>query len=228
MPGLLFFSLRLLIEGLMLWLRLARRILLRQEASADRDEPVPTEPPPVRRNRPPRRRATPRRAESTPSRSEPPPPSSEPTTRRSEPATSRSEPATSRSEPTPPGSEPTSPGSEPAPRRSEPAPRRSEPAPRRSEPTSPGSEPTPRRSEPTRGEVAAMREAEREAETGGADSVGAEVHVAEPWPGYDDMSLDDLLARLQGANEVELAVVRAYEREHEARQAVLLAAGEEV
>jgi hypothetical protein len=42
------------------------------------------------------------------------------------------------------------------------------------------------------------------------------------------MTLDDLLARLQSANEVELAVVRAYEREHEARQAVLLAAGEEV
>ncbi len=72
-----------------------------------------------------------------------------------------------------------------------------------------------------------MREAAREAETGGADSVGAEVHVAEPWPGYDGMRLDDVLARLQGASEVELAVVRAYEREHEARQAVLLAAGDE-
>jgi hypothetical protein len=85
-----------------------------------------------------------------------------------------------------------------------------------------------KRVEPTRGQVAAMREAAREAETGGADSVGAEVHVAEPWPGYDGMSLDDVLARLQGSSEVELAVVRAYEREHEARQAVLLAAGDEV
>jgi hypothetical protein len=186
MPGLLFFSLRLLIEALMLWLRLARRVLLRQGSSAERNEPVPAEPPPVRRNRPPRRRATPRRAEPTPS------------------------------------------SAESAPRRSEPTSPSSESTPRRSERTSTSSEPTPRRSEPTRGEVAAMREAEREAETGGADSVGAEVHVAEPWPGYDGMSLDDLLARLQGANEVELAVVRAYEREHEARQAVLLAAGEEV
>jgi hypothetical protein len=87
---------------------------------------------------------------------------------------------------------------------------------------------TPRRAEPTRGQVASMREAAREAETGGADSVGAEVHVAEPWPGYDDMRLDDVLTRLQGASEVELAVVRAYERAHEARQAVLLAAGESV
>jgi len=57
--------------------------------------------------------------------------------------------------------------------------------------------------------------------------VGAEVHVAEPWPGYDGMGLAAVLTRLQGASEVELAVVRAYEREHEARQAVLLAAGDE-
>jgi hypothetical protein len=85
---------------------------------------------------------------------------------------------------------------------------------------------TPRRAEPTRGEVAAMREAAREAETGGPDSIGAQVHVAEPWAGYDDMRLDDVLARLQGATDVELAVVRAYERQHEARQAILLAAGE--
>ena len=53
-----------------------------------------------------------------------------------------------------------------------------------------------------------MREAAREAETGGADSVGAQVHVAEPWAGYDEMRLDEVLARLQGATEVELAVVR--------------------
>jgi hypothetical protein len=85
----------------------------------------------------------------------------------------------------------------------------------------------PRRAEPTRGEVASMREAAREAETGGADSVGAQVHVAEPWAGYDDMALDEVLARLQVATEVELAIVRAYEREHEARQAILLAAGED-
>jgi hypothetical protein len=86
----------------------------------------------------------------------------------------------------------------------------------------------PRRAEPTRGQVASMREAAREAETGGADSVGAQVRVAEPWPGYADMRLDDVLTRLQSASEVELAVVRAYEREHEARQAILLAAGDSV
>jgi pyruvate/2-oxoglutarate dehydrogenase complex dihydrolipoamide acyltransferase (E2) component len=85
---------------------------------------------------------------------------------------------------------------------------------------------TPRRAEPTRGEVAAMREAAREAETGGADSVGAQVHIAEPWAGYDEMRLDEILARLKDATDVELAVVSAYERGHEARQAILLVAGE--
>jgi hypothetical protein len=112
----------------------------------------------------------------------------------------------------PPEPEPEPPPPPPRPRRRAPARRR--PAP-------------PKRAEPTRGEVAAMREAAREAETGGADSVGADVHVAEPWPGYDGMGLEDVLARLASASEVELAVVRAYEREHEARQAVLLAAGDE-
>jgi hypothetical protein len=71
-----------------------------------------------------------------------------------------------------------------------------------------------------------MREAAREAETGGADSVGADVRLGEPWPGYDEMGLEDVLTRIQSASDVELAVVRAYERGHEARQAVLLAAGE--
>jgi hypothetical protein len=94
------------------------------------------------------------------------------------------------------------------------------------EPPPPARRPRKRRSEPTRGQVAAMREAAREAETGGADSVGAEVRLTEPWPGYDEMGLEAVLTRLQTSSEVELAVVRAYEREHEARQAVLLAAGE--
>ena len=85
---------------------------------------------------------------------------------------------------------------------------------------------TPRRAEPTKGEVAAMREAAREAETGGADSVGAQVHIAEPWAGYDEMRLDEVMTRLQDATDVERAVVAAYEREHEGRQAILLAAGE--
>jgi hypothetical protein len=112
--------------------------------------------------------------------------------------------------------------------RYEPVPTQPPPAPQRRRNRPPRRRATPKRAEPTRGQVAAMREAAREAETGGADSIGAEVHVAEPWPGYDGMRLDDVLARLQDSSEVELAVVRAYEREHEARQAVLLAAGDEL
>jgi hypothetical protein len=147
-PGLLVFSLRLLVEGLLLAARGVLRALGVGRLDTDRHEPAeaaeppPPAPPPAARKRPPQRRATPRRAE------------------------------------------------------------------------------------PTRGEVAAMREAAREAETGGADSVGAQVHVAEPWAGYDTMRLDEVLARLEHATEVELAIVRAYEHEHEARQAILLAAGE--
>jgi hypothetical protein len=151
-PGLLVFSLRLLVEALLVGVRGVLRALGVGGLDAERHEragvraaapePPAPEPPPVARKRPPQRRAAPRRAE------------------------------------------------------------------------------------PTRGQVAAMREAAREAETGGADSVGAQVHVAEPWAGYDAMRLDEVLARLANATEVELAVVRAYEREHEARQAILLAAGE--
>jgi hypothetical protein len=80
-------------------------------------------------------------------------------------------------------------------------------------------------SDADRYEAAAPREP-RPPRTSG--SVSGQVHVAEPWPGYDGMRLDDVLARLQAVPEVELAVVRAYEREHEARQAVLLVAGETV
>ena len=161
MPGLLFFSFRLLVKALLAGFRAVLRAYGVGGRDDEREERVPAEPaepaqpPPAprqaARKRPPQRRATPRQA-----------------------------------------------------------------TPRRAE---------PRRAEPTRGEVAAMREAAREAETGGADSVGAQVHIAEPWAGYDAMRLDEVLTRLQGSSEVELAVVAAYEREHEAREAVLLAAG---
>ena len=156
MPGLLFFSFRLLVKALLAGFRAVLRAYGVGGHDDEREERVPAEPAepaqpppaprPAARKRPPQRRATPRRA-------------------------------------------------------------------------------TPRRAEPTRGEVAAMREAAREAETGGADSVGAQVHIAEPWAGYDAMRLDEVLTRLQGSSEVELAVVAAYERENEAREAVLLAAG---
>jgi hypothetical protein len=64
------------------------------------------------------------------------------------------------------------------------------------------------------------------AESGPERSPGAELRIDEPWAGYDAMELDEVLGRLGDASEAELAIVRLYERQHENRQAVLLATGE--
>ena len=83
---------------------------------------------------------------------------------------------------------------------------------------------------PTRGQAAAIREAQRETEAaapvasaGPAAGAGPEIHVEAPWPGYDEMPLDQVLARLEGADETLVAAVRLYEGRHESRQAILLA-----
>ena len=120
------------------------------------------------------------------------------------------------------------PAAPPAP---EPAP--PEPAP---EPAAPGPAATPAReaprrsSDPTPGEVAAAREALREAEgedpvasVGPAAHAGPEIHLDPPWEGYDAMALDEVLGRLQAADPTTLAAVRLYESTHESRQAILLA-----
>jgi len=72
--------------------------------------------------------------------------------------------------------------------------------------------------EPTRGEVNRMRLAEREAEGG---AVGAEVHVDEPWQGYDAMTARQVLDRLVGADDSTLAVVRLYESATRNRATIL-------
>ncbi|MEA2317111.1 MAG: hypothetical protein QOD44_1300 [Solirubrobacteraceae bacterium] len=79
-----------------------------------------------------------------------------------------------------------------------------------------------RASEPTRAEVAAVRQANREAAAveGGP---GPAVRLVAPWEGYDEMPLDQVLARLEGADEVLLAAVRLYETQGESRQVILLA-----
>jgi hypothetical protein len=83
---------------------------------------------------------------------------------------------------------------------------------------------------PTRGEAAAIREAQRETEgaapvasAGPATGAGPEIHVEPPWAGYDEMALDEVLGRLEGADDAVVAAVRLYESTHENRQAVLLA-----
>jgi hypothetical protein len=99
------------------------------------------------------------------------------------------------------------------------------PRPRRAARKASADKPARRRaSEPTRGQAAARRQAARESEaSAGEPGPGPELHVAEPWPGYDAMALDEVLGRLQDADETQLAVVALYESQHENRQAILLA-----
>jgi hypothetical protein len=87
-----------------------------------------------------------------------------------------------------------------------------------------------RASGPSRAEVDAIREAQRETEAatpvasvGPETGAGPEIHVEAPWAGYDDMPLDQVLARLEGADDTLVAAVRLYEGRHESRQAILLA-----
>jgi hypothetical protein len=87
-----------------------------------------------------------------------------------------------------------------------------------------------RESGPTRGEVAAIREAQRESEGQAAEAssgptagAGPEVRIEPPWEGYDEMALHEVLARLEGADETLVAAVRLYEGRNESRQAILLA-----
>jgi hypothetical protein len=105
------------------------------------------------------------------------------------------------------------------------------PRPRRAARKASAAKPARRRTAgPTRGEAAAIREAQRESEgaapvasAGPATGAGPEIHVEAPWEGYDEMPLDQVLARLEGADEAVVAAVRLYEGTHENRQAILLA-----
>jgi hypothetical protein len=98
----------------------------------------------------------------------------------------------------------------------------SQPPPRR--PPAPAPEPE---LEVLEGEDHVETEEELVAEAGPEREPGPEIHVDEPWPGYDAMELDEVLAQLEDADEAQVAIVRLYERQHENRQAVLLATGEE-
>ncbi len=82
--------------------------------------------------------------------------------------------------------------------------------------------PSPHRADFTGADAARLREAEREAEFTG-DGPGPEWHVEEPWPGYDAMTVGDVLERLTGANATLRAMVRLYEETHKNRKGVLRA-----
>ena len=152
----------------------------------------------------PRRRAVPRRRAS-------PPPAGPPSTRR--PRTPRR-----------PAAAP-----EPALRRPSPRAARA----RGARPTEPAAPPAggPRRSsDPTPGEIAAAREALREAEiedptatVGPAAHAGPEIHLDPPWEGYDAMALDEVLGRLQAADPTTLAACACTRARTSRAQAILLA-----
>ena len=74
--------------------------------------------------------------------------------------------------------------------------------------------------EPTRGEVAQLREEQREAEAT-PDSPGAQIRVDEPWNGYRSMAAADIVDRLAVADDATKAQVRLYESTHRRRKTVL-------
>jgi len=76
----------------------------------------------------------------------------------------------------------------------------------------------------TAADAARRREAEREAETT-PESPGPEIHVDEPWEGYDRMTVTEVRRRLQGVNPTVTAMVRLYEETHKNRKGVLDATG---
>jgi pimeloyl-ACP methyl ester carboxylesterase len=61
---------------------------------------------------------------------------------------------------------------------------------------------------------------------GAEADAGAEVHVQEPWPGYDDMTVPQVKERLRDASPEQRAVVRLYESAHKHRTGVLRELGD--
>ncbi len=62
------------------------------------------------------------------------------------------------------------------------------------------------------------------ADAGAEEGAGPELHVAEPWEGYAQMTASDVAARLNEATAEEVAVVQLYETAHRGRKTVLAAA----
>jgi hypothetical protein len=60
------------------------------------------------------------------------------------------------------------------------------------------------------------------------DGPGPEIHVAEPWKGYDAMTEEEVLERLVGADPTLRAAVRLYESANGGRRQVLIATEEPV
>jgi hypothetical protein len=80
--------------------------------------------------------------------------------------------------------------------------------------------PSPHDTDLTGADAARLREAEREAQAS-PDGPGPELHVEQPWPGYDAMNIGEVLERLTGADQTTRAMVRLYEETHKNRKGVL-------
>ena len=61
---------------------------------------------------------------------------------------------------------------------------------------------------------------------GAEEGPGPELHVEEPWPGYDRMTTPELIEHLHEASDEVAAVVDLYERMHRDRPAVREAAAQ--
>jgi hypothetical protein len=70
-------------------------------------------------------------------------------------------------------------------------------------------------------EVVLVAEVAEEGAEGGA---GPELHVDEPWEGYDEMTAPEIRARLADGNAVLAAAVDLYETTHKSRRTVIEAA----
>ena len=121
------------------------------------------------------------------------------------------------------------------PRAAAPAPRRRRPARRSGERQGPyrgqgGSAPPPpvATEPPVAAEPAHVSEepelVAEAAETGAEDGAGAEVAVAEPWPGYDEMTAADIEDRLVTEGPEAAAAVSLYEASRKGRASILEAA----
>ncbi len=61
------------------------------------------------------------------------------------------------------------------------------------------------------------------AEPGAEDGAGAEVRLAEPWPGYREFGARDIVERMAVSDAAELAAIQLFESAHRRRPTVLSA-----
>ena len=66
------------------------------------------------------------------------------------------------------------------------------------------------------------------AEEGAEEGAGAEVALAQPWEGYDQLQADELVEQISDASDETLAAVALYERSTRARPSVIGAAEEQL